>query len=242
MTFSDSDSLERIVPESLEAREATGQETLRLHLERYKFAAQHLSAGTILDLACGVGYGSAIIANRGLVHHVIAADLSLDALRHARAKYHHPRISLVRGNGGSWSRDRSFDSIISLETLEHVPQPRAFFDELVTLLKPGGRLIASVPTTPSVDANPHHLTDFTERSFLGLGKKHELEVLAALRQIQRYSPVAVALRRERRTKNLRRGLGKYYLRHPGAAVRRVLSILKDGFSNRYLTVVWRSPE
>ncbi len=242
MNQPESESLERIVPGSLEASEATGQETLRLHLERYDFATQHLVIGTALDLACGVGYGSAIIAAAGPTRHVVAADLSADALRHARTAYSHPRISFLRGDGAAWSRKASFDSIISLETLEHVLHPRQFFDELVTLLKPGGRLIVSVPTTPTVDANPHHRTDFTERSFLALGRRHDLEVLAMLRQVQKYSPVAVALRRERRTKDLRRGLARYYFEYPGAAVRRLLSILSDGFRNRYLTVVWRRLE
>lgn len=242
MSQSESDSLERIVPDSLQGNEATGQETLRLHLERYHFAARHLVPGTALDLACGVGYGSAILAGASPARHVVAADLSPDALRHARAAYTHPRVSFLRGNGGAWSRGSSFDNIVSLETLEHVPHPGQFFDELVSLLKPGGRLIVSVPTTPSVDANPHHRTDFTERSFLALGRQRDLEVLALLRQVQKYSPIAVALRRERRTRDLRRGLARYYLEHPGAAVRRLRSILIDGFRNRYLTVVWGRPE
>lgn len=239
MSQPESDSLERIVPGALEASEATGQETLRLHLERYHFAARYLAAGTALDLACGVGYGSAILANAGPSRHVVAADLSAEALRHARAGYSHPRISFLRGDGGAWSRVSSFDSIVSLETLEHVANPKEFFDDLVSLLKPQGRLVASVPTTPSVDANPHHRTDFTEKSFLALGRTRGLEVLALFRQIQKYSPIAVALRRERRTRDLRRGLARYYLGHPGAAVRRLVSVLTDGFTNRYLTVVWQ---
>ena len=38
-----------------------------------------------------------------------------------------------------------FDSIISLETLEHAPEPQIFLNELFRILKPGGRLVMSLP-------------------------------------------------------------------------------------------------
>ena len=234
-------SLERIVPNALAADQATGQDTLRLHVERYRFAARHLAGTALLDLACGVGYGSAILADAAADRRVVAADVSVEALRHARQQHRHPRVSLVCGDGGAWGRPGSFDAIVSLETLEHVPDPQALFHTFVTLLRPGGRLIASVPTTPSVDANPHHRTDFTERSFLRLGAESRLEVVELLRQRQPYSALAVVLRRERRSQDLRRGLVGYYARHPGAAFRRLASLVRDGFANRYLTVVWRLP-
>ena len=41
--------------------------------------------------------------------------------------------------------DASFDRVISLETLEHVPKPQVFLSELRRILKPGGRLVLSLP-------------------------------------------------------------------------------------------------
>ena len=57
----DADSLERLVPERLSPEDLAGQETLRLHVERYAFAAEHALPGRLLDLACGVGYGTRIL-------------------------------------------------------------------------------------------------------------------------------------------------------------------------------------
>jgi SAM-dependent methyltransferase len=236
---SHSDSLERIVPELLEAGEATGAETLRLHLERYRFAGQHLPDGLVLDLACGVGYGSALLAANHPGRHVIGADLSSSALQHARASYHRPGIQFLRGDGAAWLRPRSVDGAASLETLEHVSDPATLFAGLVSALRPQGILVASVPVTPSVDANPHHLTDFTAPEFLALGHRHGLIALAQLEQRQAYSPVAVLARRERRTRDLRRGLLGYYLRHPAALRRRLFALARFGFANQYLTVAWR---
>jgi SAM-dependent methyltransferase len=239
VTDLDPRSLERIIPEALEAEGATGRETLRLHVERYRFAAGQVAGGVVLDLACGVGYGSAILGGAAAVRRVVAADRSVAALRHARASHAHPAVSPVCGDGGAWCRPASFDAVVSLETMEHVEDPRRLFGELVAALRPGGVLVVSVPTTPSVDANPHHRTDFTERSLFEIGRGCGLSVTAELRQVQRFSPFAVLLRRERRTEDLRRGLAGWYLRHPGAAARRLASLLRFGFTNRYLTVAWR---
>jgi SAM-dependent methyltransferase len=170
---------------------------------------------------------------------VIGADLSRDALVHARRHYAEHGTQFVRADGAGWLRAASLDGITSLETLEHVPDPAGLFASLVALLKPGGMLVASVPVTPSVDANPHHLSDFTERQFLRLGERHGLAIVARLDQVQRYSPVAVVARTERRTRGLRRGLAGYYLRHPGAFWRRIGALARFGFTNRYLTVAWR---
>ena len=63
----DAESLERIVPDELRAGERTGEETLRLSLERYEFAARVLRPGRVLDLACGVGYGTRpIVSGRSM--------------------------------------------------------------------------------------------------------------------------------------------------------------------------------
>ncbi|MGQ0704308.1 MAG: class I SAM-dependent methyltransferase [Gemmatimonadales bacterium] len=236
-----SDSLERIVPHELVKGETTGEETLRLHVERYRFASSHVKGGIVLDLACGVGYGSAMLADTPRVRRVIAADRSATALALARTFYTHPKVELVRADGASPFRSKTFDAVVSLETLEHIADPAAFFRALVDLVAPDGVLIASVPVTPSVDANPHHRSDFTDRAFLGMGEAHHLEMLDALRQIQPYSPLAAVLRKERRTKDLRQGLLRYYGRHPSALFRRLASLMRYGFTNRYLTIAWRRP-
>lgn len=239
MTNGAADSLERIVPGELEPGDATGEATLRLHLERYEWAAGRVPGGRLLDLACGVGYGTALLADASPRSFIVGADLSRDAVEHARRHYARPRIAFVRSDGAGWASSGSFDGIVCLETLEHVPDPETFFRGLVRVLRPGGTLVTSVPVTPSVDANPHHLTDFTEASIQRLGRSLGLEPVDSLLQVQPYDPFAVLARRERRTRDLRAGMLGYYARHPGAAWRRLVSTLRHGFTNRYLTVAWR---
>jgi hypothetical protein len=102
-------------------------------------------------------------------------------------------------------------------------------------------LVASVPTTPSVDLNPHHLHDFTERSFRRLVEPTGLSEIDCYTQVQKVDVGRVLRRSEARLKEMRAGLPRYYAGHPAALVRRVLSTLRYGFENRYLTIAWRAP-
>lgn len=233
------DSMERIVPDALEPGDATGQATLQLHLERYRWAAARLPDGATLDLACGVGYGSVMLAERSTTAFVVGGDLAAEALLVAREQFRHPRVHYARGAGSGWLRAERFAGIVSLETIEHVPDPEGFLRELVDRLAPGGVLVASVPVTPSVDANPHHLTDFSRASLLALGARCGLVAYDELRQRQPYAPIRILARTERRAQDLRPQLWRYYLTHPDAAVRRLVATLRHGFVNHYLTVAWR---
>jgi len=145
----------------------------------------------------------------------------------------------VTGDALSFDDPNGFETVVSLETLEHVPDPRALVVHLRELLRPGGTIIASAPVTPSTDANPHHLTDFTERSFRGLFGGLQLAEIDHLLQVQPYSPFGVVSRSEARMGQIRSGLVGYYLGHPGALLRRVWATLRYGFSNRYLTLALR---
>ena len=237
------DSLERLVPDTLDAEDVTGHATLELHLARYRWAARQLRPGRLLDLACGVGYGSRLLADSRPDVSVLGVDLSERAVDYARRRYAGERVDFRSGDALHFHDAEGFDTIVSLETVEHVPDPGAMLGQLAGLLRPGGRLIASVPTTPSVDLNPHHLHDFTEASFRALlaERAPALREVDALRQVQPVSVTSVLRRSEARMGDLRSGLPSWYLRHPGALLRRIGATFRYGFNNRYLTVAWERP-
>lgn len=235
-------SIERLVPDELSHAGATGQETLQLHLARYELAANHTRPGRVLDMACGVGYGTRLVADRASgVLEAIGVDVSAEAIGYATAHYAGGPVRFVTADALRFEDARGFDTVISLETVEHVADPAALIARLCGLVRPGGVLVASVPTTPSVDINPHHLTDFTERRFRRSVERHGLREVACLRQIQPYRLFAVLGRTEARMADMRPNLVGYYARHPRAALRRLAATLRFGFTNRYLTVVWTRP-
>jgi 2-polyprenyl-3-methyl-5-hydroxy-6-metoxy-1,4-benzoquinol methylase len=236
--FCRSASMERIVPDELNQSETTGAETLKLHMERYEFARRNLVPGTVLDLACGVGYGTAVLSVSPSATKVIGVDISEDAVRYATERYRSERTAFVCAPALKFTQEGGFDNVVSLETIEHVDDPYRLFAHLVSLLKTGGRLTASVPVTPSVDANPHHRSNFTARKFMQMGEKFSLRRIETFSQVQPYSPSSILLRRERRTENLRRSIPMFYLYHPSHFFLRIWSLVQDGFANKYVTVVW----
>lgn len=234
-------SLERITPDSVSDGDVTGGETLKLHLERYEFAALHAVGARILDIACGVGYGTYMLASAHPNAEVTGVDLSTEAIKYANRRYRLPNIRFVVADAQQFSSGDRFSSVVSLETIEHLPDPASFIGRVAqTLVAAGGTFIGSVPVTPSVDANPHHLTDFTSRSFRKLLRENGFREFAAHEQVQPYNPLAVARRTEERMQNMRDNLLRYYAAHPGKALLRIRSFIFDGFRNKYLTVACRS--
>lgn len=104
---------------------------------------------TILDIGCGTGAMSAKLEQFGTV---VSADFSPLALEYSR------RRSLKRLCAADAMRlpfrTGSFDAIIALDILEHLPDDEAALREFHRVLKPGGHVIASVPAYQSL-WSPH---------------------------------------------------------------------------------------
>lgn len=232
-------TLERIVPNELDAKETTGGETFVVHLERYKFAVEACIPGSILDIACGSGYGTQYLAEHRLDATVVqGVDNSAAAIEYAKKTYSHQKISYTQADALTYSPTDRFDNIVSLETIEHVNNPAELIKNFFKLLKPGGRLICSVPTTFSTDANPHHYHDFTERSFRNLFSPYPLDEIDALRQKQPYQLFSILKKEEKRMEDMRQNLPQYYLTHPIAFVNRILCVAQHGMNNKYITIVF----
>lgn len=236
----DKSTLERLIPDELLREEATGLQTFSLHIERYEFAARKLrDASSILDIACGVGYGARLLKDSLPAARVTGVDASAPAIEYAVGRYGRSDLTFQVADATTFDAG-PFDALVSLETIEHLQDPAAFLRRVTTrLLRPGGIFVGSVPVTPSMDANPHHLHDFTSRSFRKLLASYGLIDFDRLHQVQPYSPLAVITRTEERMQAMRSDIFAYYCRHPHKTFLRLKSLLLDGFNNRYLTVAAR---
>jgi hypothetical protein len=127
---------------------------------------------------------------------------------------------------------------VSLETVEHLPNPTAYVARVAQLLPKGGRFIASVPVTVSTDGNPHHLHDFTRATFRQLLKAHGFREVRAVEQSLRFSLGDLFGRSHTgRPRNRRHGLLRWYARHPRVLVKRMQLTLTKGLVNEYMTIV-----
>jgi len=99
----------------------------------------------VLDVACGEGYGSALLA-RGAAH-VTGVDVSEEAIAHAKAAYaDRANLEFVRASCTELPLpDASVDVAVTFETIEHIAGQNLFLDELARVLEPDGVLVLSCP-------------------------------------------------------------------------------------------------
>ncbi len=133
------------------------------HTARYRFTAKVLlTPQTIVDAACGCGYGAYILAQAG--HAVYALDASQVAISYGLSFYDHPRIEYLQTQFPC--KIQSVDVAISFETLEHLERPMEFLQELRLSAK---RLIISVPNEEKMpffkERFPYHIRHYTKAEF-----------------------------------------------------------------------------
>jgi len=148
-----SDSVERIAPgyfhRTFEAE----------HLARYKWASRWVRNRSVLDVACGTGYGVTVLRAAG-AKKVLSVDVSRDALR-----FGYQRYCLAAACSDAHKlpvATEACEAVVSLETIEHLQDPTTFIRELCRVLPTGGHLLLSTPNAArSSGQNPYHLWEGT---------------------------------------------------------------------------------
>jgi ubiquinone/menaquinone biosynthesis C-methylase UbiE len=115
------------------------------HWHRYHFAARWAQGRRVIDVACGEGYGTALLARSAV--QATGVDVSAQAIEHARAAYASmPNARFVEGSCTDLPfDDASVDLAVSFETIEHIEPQERFLDELARVLRPDGVLLLSCP-------------------------------------------------------------------------------------------------
>jgi len=142
------------------------------HLARYRFAVQHMQPGRTLDIASGTGYGANLLSQTPGVS-VVGADLDQPAMAQARRDYPDGCISFMVADGCFLPfRDACFDSIVTLETLEHIDDDHGYLRELTRVLRPDGVCILSTPNKAYSlrhrIVNPYHVREYVVGELLDL--------------------------------------------------------------------------
>jgi SAM-dependent methyltransferase len=155
---------ERIVPDETEPG------VVASHLKRYAFALRRCEGRDVLDLGCGVGYGSAFLA--GAARRVVGGDIDAETVAYAQRRYAKPNVEFCVLDATSLPfEDDAFDVVCSFETIEHVDDPAALVCEAARVLRPDGAFLVSTPQvdrTTHAPANPHHRLEYSREDFEGV--------------------------------------------------------------------------
>jgi len=141
--------------------------------KRYFNALNFIREKDVLDCACGIGWGSCLLANGG-AKSVVGVDLSPNAIESAERFYSANNLKFTLGTADDIDSDIKFDVITSFETLEHVDDPIVFLKSLKARLKPGGLLLLSTPNgfcfknDKDRPYNPYHIEEYTKDELLRL--------------------------------------------------------------------------
>ncbi len=143
------------------------------HVTRYQWACQFTDGAVVLDTACGVGYGAAILAEQGNPKRIDGFDTSPEAIAEAQRAL--AGKSIVRFTVGDVTclpaPDQEYDVYLCFETIEHVRDDTAVLKEAVRVLRPGGTFVCSTPNRCAVNPglsiedqpmNPFHVREYTQ--------------------------------------------------------------------------------
>jgi 2-polyprenyl-3-methyl-5-hydroxy-6-metoxy-1,4-benzoquinol methylase len=175
---------QRDQPDGVPPLALTGERTLpdvpeenywyRRHLVVYEWIAERVSGMRAIDMACGEGYGSDVLARSAAS--VVGVDANPEAHEHARLRYQvpaRPNLRFARDLVESFSEPA--DAVVFLQTIEHLQNPGevlAHFRSLVADAPDGGAVYVSTPNVLTLapkgakrSDNPWHVHEYEADEF-----------------------------------------------------------------------------
>jgi SAM-dependent methyltransferase len=182
---------QRDQPEGVPSLELTGERTLpdvpeenywfRRHLIVYEWIASRVAGLRVIDMACGEGYGSDVLARSA--HSVVGVDANPQAHEHARLRYRRANLRFERELVDTFSEPA--DAVVFLQTVEHLTAPEATLAHFAGLVRGaregapeagahprGGTVFVSTPNVLTLaprgaerSGNPWHVHEYRAAEF-----------------------------------------------------------------------------
>jgi SAM-dependent methyltransferase len=176
---------QRDQPDGVPPLELTGERTLpdvpeenywfRRHLVVYQWIAARVGGLRVIDMACGEGYGSDVLA--GSAASVVGVDANPEAHEHARARYRSANLRFERDLIETFSEPA--DAVVFLQTIEHLQDPGAALEHFRGLVGRGGMVYLSTPNVRTLapkgaerSDNPWHVHEYRAHEFERLCRAH----------------------------------------------------------------------
>jgi hypothetical protein len=186
-------------PDGVPPLALTGERTLpdvpeenywfRRHQAVYEWIAARVAGERVIDMACGEGYGSDVLAASAAS--VVGVDANPEAHEHARLRYRRPNLRFERALVESFAEPA--DAVVFLQTIEHLQDPDAVLEHYRSLVGRAGNQTGGSGSevlgrgmvylsTPNVRTlapkgaersdNPWHVHEYRAEEFERLCRRH----------------------------------------------------------------------
>ncbi len=161
------------------------------HVQRYELVSTYVPANArILDIACGSGFGSHLLAEKGF--DVTGADLSQETVNACESGFKHPSLRFIQADATALPfANQHFDAIVSFETIEHTTQYKKVLEEFKRVLKPQGIILISTPnikvnSPDGIVRNPYHTQEWNYEELSTLLSEAYSKIQLYGQEYQRY--------------------------------------------------------
>lgn len=146
------------------------------HRKVYQFISQMVKGKHVLDVGCGTGYGTALLAE--VADKATGIDSSRQAIRYAKRHYHVPEFFVMDAHKLEFDNE-SFDLVFSSENFEHLVNQQEHLREVRRVLKHDGVCFIATPNPEAFGGkpNPYHTKENTYDELLGLLRSQFREVV-----------------------------------------------------------------
>src|ERR1700755_2382 len=177
--------LQRDQPPGVPPLALTGERTLpdvpeethwyRRPLVVYEWIAARVGGLRVVDMACGEGYGSNVLAGGAAA--VVGVDANPEAHEHARLRYVRPNLRFERDAVELFAEP--CDAVTFLQTIEHVQDPGGVLEHFKSMIGPDGvayvstpNLLTLAPEGAEKSDNPWHIKEYRAEEFRALCEAH----------------------------------------------------------------------
>jgi len=181
--------LQQDQPEGVPPLALTGERTLpdipeenywyRRHLVVYEWIAVRTAGLRVIDMACGEGYGTDVLARSAAS--VVGVDANPEAHEHARLRYGRESVRFARDLVSTFAEPA--DAVVFLQTIEHIERPGEVLEHFRSLVGDRGTVFLSTPNVLTLapkgaerSGNPWHVHEYRAEEFERLCREHFADV------------------------------------------------------------------
>lgn len=177
--------------ERLNYNNSNNELDLYLHLRRYEIAMENITGKLILDCGCGMGFGTKLLGSKMPDKKFVGIDIDKSSIDYAKKHNNLKNITFEIMDAQNLNfPNNSFDSVISIENIEHARDYNRYLDEIYKVLKPsGGKLFITTPKANRIEniilkmkghktpKNPYHIHEFKINELKNLLEERNFEVI-----------------------------------------------------------------